>query len=138
MDREAGKSGSLNIFTSLGVIFSASKKRQETERAKIMGGREGDDKKGRETERFKASLSVSSEFELMFYLNLLSSLTRIRHDHPGLQCVPLEADSLVDKVWEAQPPFFAQIGFCNRTFSPSLNLLHGGSAWDFNHSLHSR
>lgn len=72
----------------------------------------------------------------MFYLN---RLTRIRHDHPGLQCVPLEADSLVDKVWEAQSPFFTQIsGFCNRTFSPSLNLLHGGSAWDFNHSLHSR
>lgn len=26
MDREAGKSGSLNIFTSLGVVFGASKR----------------------------------------------------------------------------------------------------------------
>lgn len=74
----------------------------------------------------------------LFSLNVLSSLTRLRHDDPGQQCVPLEADLVDFKVWEAHPESLTQPVLCNRTVSPGLNLLHGGSAWDFNHSLHSR
>lgn len=60
--------------------------------------------------------------------------TRVRHDDPGQQCVSLEADSLViSQVWEAHPQPLVQFVLCNGVGSPGLNLLHGGSAWDFNH-----
>lgn len=66
-------------------------------------------------------------------------LTRLRHNGLGHNRVPLEADRVGDfKVWEAHPSSLTQRVLCNRTPSPSLNLLHGGSAWDFYHSLHSR
>lgn len=68
-------------------------------------------------------------------MNML--LTRVRHDDPGQQCVSLEADSLVvSKVWEAHPQSLVQFVLYNGAVSPGLNLLHGGSAWDFNHSFH--
>lgn len=102
-------------------------------REKILGRRQ-------KRERNRQQFNIFQLFRLYLdslCLNFLSSLTGVRHDDPGQQCAPLEADSLVSsKVRETHPQSLTQSVLCNRALSPGLNLLHGGSAWHVNHSLH--
>ena len=68
----------------------------------------------------------------------LSSLTHVRHRDSGDQWVSLEVDGfIVPQVGQTHPQSLTEPVFRDGAFSPGFNLLHGGSAWYFNHSLHS-
>lgn len=95
--------------------------------------------RGGERERKKGLIFSSCFVDLgRLRLNFLSGLTGVRHADPGHQWVSLEADMVISEVREAHPQPLTQPVLYNRALSPGLNLLHGGSAWDFNHSLHPR
>lgn len=90
------------------------------------------------TQRERESIRMRRS-QLEIYKIILSSLTRFTHVDPGQQRVTPEADDLVEvKVREAHAPSLCQPSLSNRAPPLGLNLLHGGSAGDLSHGLHSR
>lgn len=73
-------------------------------------------------------------FLLLVILQFSFGLTRFRLQDPTWLCVK---NSVVHKVREAHPQSLAELAFRKGAFSSSLDLLHGGSTWDFNHGLYS-